>query len=46
MQFIKGRQFVTAFLYKQMNNTFKQININTIFFARFAREELALIGQR
>ena len=48
MQFIKGRQFVTAFLYKQMNNTFKQININTIFFslARFAREELALMGQR
>ena len=28
MQFIKGRQFVTAFLYKQMNNIFKQININ------------------
>lgn len=32
MQFIKGRQFVTAFLYKQMNNIFKQININTILF--------------
>lgn len=49
MHFIKGRQFVTAFLYKQMNNIFKQININTIFFfglARFARQELALIGQR